>query len=148
MLDINLLRKDLNAAVARLETRKSPQPFLDVDAFRTLEGERKTIQTRTEELQARRNSLSKQIGQLKARGPDGQGQVDVAMADVASMKSELESSAARLEQLQSELQALLLALPNLPHASVPVGADETGNQVLRTWGTPPLMDFEIGRAHV
>ena len=143
MLDINLLRKDLNAAVARLETRKSPQPFLDVDAFRTLEGERKTIQTRTEELQARRNSLSKQIGQLKAKGPDGQAQVDAAMADVASMKSELESSAARLEQLQSELQALLLAVPNLPHASVPVGADETGNQVLRTWGTPPLMDFAV-----
>ena len=143
MLDINLLRKDLNAAVARLETRKSPQPFLDVNAFRTLEGERKTIQTRTEELQARRNSLSKQIGQLKAKGPDGQAQVDAAMADVASMKSELESSAARLEQLQSELQALLLAVPNLPHASVPVGADETGNQVLRTWGTPPLMDFAV-----
>ena len=143
MLDINLLRKDLNAAVTRLETRKSPQPFLDVDAFRTLERERKTIQTRTEELQARRNSLSKQIGQLKAKGPDGQAQVDAAMADVASMKSELESSAARLEQLQSELQALLLAVPNLPHASVPVGADETGNQVLRTWGTPPLMDFAV-----
>ena len=143
MLDINLLRKDLNAAVARLETRKSPQPFLDVDAFRTLEGERKTIQTRTEALQARRNSLSTQIGQLKAKGPDGQAQVDAAMADVASMKSELESSAARLEQLQSELQALLLAVPNLPHASVPVGADETGNQVLRTWGTPPVMDFAV-----
>ena len=143
MLDINLLRKDLDAAVARLETRKKPQPFLDVDVFRALEAERKTIQTRTEELQARRNALSKQIGQLKAQGPAGQPQVDAAMADVASMKGELESSAARLEQIQSELQAVLLALPNLPHASVPVGADETANVVLRSWGTPTAFAFPV-----
>jgi seryl-tRNA synthetase len=143
MLDINLLRKDLDAAVARLETRKKPQLFLNVEAFRSLEGERKTIQTRTEELQARRNSLSKQIGQLKARGTGGQTEVDAAMAEVASMKSELESSAARLEQIQSELHALLLAVPNLPHASVPVGADETGNVLVRSWGQPKAMDFPI-----
>ena len=143
MLDINLLRKDLAAAVARLETRKSPQLFLDVDVFRALEGERKTIQTRTEELQARRNSLSKQIGQLKSKGAAGQPQVDAAMADVAAMKSELESSTVRLEQIQSELQALLLAVPNLPHASVPVGVDETGNVVVRSWGTPKKMDFPV-----
>ncbi len=147
MLDINLLRKDLDAAVARLETRKKPQPFLDVDVFRALEAERKTIQTRTEELQARRNTLSKQIGQLKARGPVGQAQVDAAMAEVASMKGELESSAARLEQIQSELQAVLLAVPNLPHASVPVGADEKANVVLRTWGTPKAFAFPV-RDHV
>ncbi len=66
MLDINLLRKDLDEAVRRLQTRKNPQPFLDVERFRALEAERKTIQTRTEELQARRNSLSKKIGQLKS----------------------------------------------------------------------------------
>ncbi len=143
MLDINLLRNDLDAAVARLETRKKPQPFLNVAVFRALEAERKTIQTRTEELQARRNTLSKQIGQLKARGPAGQPQVDAAMADVASMKGELESSAARLEQIQSELQAVLLALPNLPHASVPVGADETANVMLRSWGTPKGFAFPV-----
>ncbi len=143
MLDINHLRKDLDAAVARLETRKKPQPFLDVVVFRALEAERKTIQTRTEELQARRNTLSKQIGQLKARGPVGQAQVDAAMAEVASMKGELESSAARLEQIQSELQAVLLAVPNLPHASVPVGADEKANVVLRTWGTPKAFAFPV-----
>ena len=143
MLDINLLRKDLDAAVARLETRKSPQPFLKVDVFRALEGERKTIQTRTEELQAQRNSLSKQIGQLKAKGVAGQAEVELAMASVAAMKNALESSAARLEQIQSELQALLLAVPNLPHASVPVGADETDNVVLRTWGIPKVFDFEV-----
>ncbi len=143
MLDINLLRKDLDAAVARLETRKKPQPFLNVDVFRALEGERKTIQTRTEELQARRNNLSKQIGQLKAKGVAGQAEVDVAMAGVSSLKQELESSAARLEQIQSELQAMLLAVPNLPHASVPVGADESANVVLRVWGTPRVMDWPV-----
>ena len=143
MLDINLLRKDLDAAVARLETRKKPQLFLNVEVFKSLEGERKTIQTRTEELQARRNSLSKQIGQLKSRGPAGQAAVDQAMADVAALKNELESSGARLEQIQTELHALLLAVPNLPHTSVPVGADETANLVVRSWGTPKVMDFPI-----
>jgi len=143
MLDINLLRKDLDAAVRRLETRKNPQPFLDVDRFRALEAERKTIQTHTEELQARRNSLSKQIGQLKSRGASAQGQVDAVMADVGSIKDELESSATRLEQLQAELLAVLLAVPNLPHASVPVGTSEADNVVLRSWGTPRVMDFPV-----
>jgi len=147
MIDINLLRKDLPAAVARLETRKSPQLFLDVDRFSGLESERKTHQTRTEELQNRRNTLSRQIGQLKSRGVAAQGEVDAVMADVVGLKGELEASAARLEQIQSELQGLLLAVPNLPHASVPVGADEHGNVVLRTWGAPRSLDFEV-RDHV
>ena len=143
MLDINLLRKDLDAAVARLETRKSPQPFLDTDGFRTLEVERKTIQTRTEELQARRNNLSKQIGQLKSQGAGGQAEVDAAMGAVASLKQELESSASRLEQIQDALQSLLLAVPNLPHASVPLGKDEAGNVLVRSWGAPRSMDFPV-----
>ncbi len=147
MLDITLLRKDLDAAVARLQTRKNPQPFLDVQQFRTLEAERKTIQTRTEELQARRNSQSKRIGQLKSQGAAAQGEVDAVMADVSSIKGELDASAARLEQIQHELQALLLAVPNLPHESVPVGAGEADNQVLRSWGTPRAMDFPV-RDHV
>ncbi|MBL8337490.1 MAG: serine--tRNA ligase [Rhodoferax sp.] len=147
MLDINYLRKDLAAAVARLETRKSPQPFLDVERFSALESERKTIQTRTEELQNRRNTLSRQIGQLKSKGAAGQAEVDQVMAEVAGIKGTLETSAARLEQIQSELQALLLAVPNLPHASVPVGADEHGNVVLRTWGTPRSLEFTV-RDHV
>jgi seryl-tRNA synthetase len=142
MLDITLLRKDLDSVIARLETRKTPQAFLKVDAFRALEAERKTIQTRTEELQARRNSLSKQIGQLKAKGPAGQVEADAAMAEVNALKNELENSANRLTQIQDELQALLLAVPNLPHESVPVGADEHGNVVVRSWGNPKAMDFE------
>lgn len=139
MLDISLLRKDLDSVVARLEARKSPQPYLDVAAFQSLEAERKTIQTRTEELQARRNALSKQIGQLKAKGESA----DAVMAEVAALKTELEQSAARLEQIQPEMQGLLLAVPNLPHESVPVGADEGGNVEVRKWGTPRKFDFAV-----
>ena len=143
MLDINLLRKDLDTAIARLETRKSPQTFLNVPAFKTLEAERKTIQMRTEELQGKRNSLSKQIGQLKAKGPAGQAETDAVMAEVAGLKSELETSATRLDQIQAEMQVLLLAVPNLPHESVPVGADEHGNVVVRSWGEPKAYEFTV-----
>jgi seryl-tRNA synthetase len=142
MLDITLLRKDLDSVVARLETRKSPQTFLDVEAFKTLEAERKTLQMRTEELQSKRNTLSKQIGQLKSKGPAGAAEVDAVMAEVAGLKSELEASANRLDQIQAELQVLLQAVPNLPHESVPVGSDEHGNVVVRSWGEPRALDFE------
>ncbi|MDP1789002.1 MAG: serine--tRNA ligase, partial [Methylibium sp.] len=137
MLDINLLRKDLEGVVARLETRKSPQPFLDVERFSALEAERKAIQTRTEELQARRNSLSKQIGQLKAKGED----TAAVMAEVGGIGDGLKASAERLEVIQSELHALLMALPNLPQAGVPVGADEHANVEVRRWGQPRTLDF-------
>ena len=105
MLDPILLRKDLDGVLARLKTRKDPQPFLDESAFRALEAERKTIQTRTEELQAQRNSASKQIGQRKAKGESA----DELMAQVASIKDELDASAARLDVIQDELNDLLLA---------------------------------------
>jgi seryl-tRNA synthetase len=141
MLDIVLLRKDLDAAVARLQTRKNPQPFLNVDAFRALEGERKTLQTRTEELQSQRNSLSKQIGMLKGKGQHAEA--DAAMAQVTAIKDELDASAQRLDVLQAELQTLLLAVPNLPHESVPVGEDENGNVEVRRWGSVRAFDFEV-----
>jgi seryl-tRNA synthetase len=147
MLDILLLRKDLDASVARLETRKKPQVFLNVEKFRALETERKTLQTRTEELQSQRNSLSKQIGMLKAKGES----TDQVMADVASIKTELDASALRLDALQAELQDMLLAVPNLPHESVPLGADEHGNVEVRKWSVdgkgPKTFDFEV-RDHV
>src|SRR6059058_1467158 len=139
MLDVNLLRKDLDGVIARLEARKSPQPYLDVAAFQRLEAERKTIQTRTEELQARRNQLSKQIGQLKAKGEPA----DAVMAEVGQIKTELDQSAARLEQLQPEMEAMMLGIPNLPHESVPVGADEHGNVEVRKWGTPRNFEFTV-----
>ena len=145
MLDINLLRKDLASVLARLETRKSPQPFLNAESFQSLEAERKSIQTRTEELQAKRNTLSKQVGMLKGKGEHAQA--EAAMAEVGQLKAELDQSVTRLETLQHELHQLLLAVPNVPHASVPVGADEHANVVVRTWGAPPVLDFEP-RDHV
>jgi seryl-tRNA synthetase len=146
MLDINLLRKDLPSAIARLETRKTPQAFLDVGAFQSLEAERKALQIRTEELQNQRNTLSKQIGQLKSKGEDA----SAVMAQVSAFKAELESSAARLEQIQADMQGLLLAVPNLPHESVPQGAGEAGNVEVRKWspiegpgGEPAAFSFEV-----
>ncbi len=141
MLDILLLRKDLDTAIARLETRKKPQAFLDVAAFQGLESERKTLQSRTEELQSQRNQLSKQVGMLISRG-DKDG-AEAAKAQVTASKAELEQSAARLEQIQAELQTMLAAVPNLPHESVPVGADESGNVEVRKWGTPGTYAFEV-----
>ena len=145
MLDIVQLRKDLDAVIARLETRKQPQAFLDVAAFRALESERKTLQTRTEALQSQRNSLSKQIGMFKGKGQHAEA--DAVMAQVGAIKTELDTSAARLDALQAELQSLLLAVPNLPHESVPVGAGEDGNVEVRRWGSPRAFDFPV-RDHV
>ena len=143
MLDITLLRKDLATVVARLETRKSPQPFLDVARFGTLESERKSLQTRTEELQAQRNSLSREIGKKKGQGADASAE----MAEVGGIAGELERSAARLEAIQAELSAMLMGLPNLPDASVPVGPDEHANVEVRRWGTPRRFEF-APRDHV
>jgi seryl-tRNA synthetase len=143
MLDITLLRKDLAHVITRLEMRKSPQPFLDVDRFSALESERKTLQTRTEELQAQRNSLSKQIGQLKARGED----TAAVMTSVGGIGDTLKASAERLDVIQTELSAMLMSVPNLPQDGVPLGADEAANVEVRRWGTPRLFDF-TPRDHV
>ena len=145
MLDINLLRKDLPTAIARLEMRKSPQTFLNVEAFQALEAERKAVQIKTEALQSQRTTLSKQIGQLKSKGEDA----SAVMALVSDAKVELEVSAVRLDQIQAEMQALLLAVPNLPHDSVPQGIGEAGNVEVRKWspaeglgGAPAALTFE------
>lgn len=143
MLDITLLRKDLASVVAALEKRKSPQPYLDVERFQSLESERKGIQTRTEELQARRNSLSKQIGGMKGRGED----TTALMAEVGGLGDELKRSAERLDIIQFELSTMLMNVPNLPHESVPEGEDESGNVEVRRWGTPRSFDFPV-RDHV
>src|SRR5690349_3925022 len=143
MLDINLLRKDLAHVIQRLERRKSPQPYLDVGRFSALEAERRTIQVRTEELQARRNSLSKQIGQLRSKGED----TAAVMAEVGGIGDELKASAERLDGILASLSQLLMSVPNLPQAAVPVGADETANVEVRRWGTPRSFDFPT-RDHV
>ncbi|WP_271009042.1 serine--tRNA ligase [Paucibacter sp. B51] len=143
MLDINLLRKDLAAVVARLNTRKNPQAFLDEARYAALETERKGVQMRTEELQSRRNSLSKQIGMLKGKGEDA----SAVMAEVGGIGDELKAAAERLEAIQAELSTMLMSVPNLPDESVPVGSDESGNVEVRRWGTPRSFDFEV-RDHV
>jgi seryl-tRNA synthetase len=139
MLDTILLRKDLPGVVAALQKRKNPQLFLDVDKFMQLDAERKTIQVRTEELQAKRNSLSKSIGMLKAKGES----TDAVMAEVATYKAELEAGEIRTAAIVADLNAMVMTLPNLPHESVAVGAGEEGNVEVRKWGTIRKFDFEV-----
>ncbi|MFC4343406.1 serine--tRNA ligase [Cupriavidus numazuensis] len=140
MLDIQLFRKDIDAVAQRLATRGFQ---LDVAAFQALEGERKQLQTQTEELQSRRNSLSKQIGMLKGKGEDA----SAVMAEVGGIGDTLKASAARLEEIQAQVSELMLSIPNLPHESVPVGKDETQNVEVRRVGEPRKFDFEV-RDHV
>ena len=136
MIDIQLLRKDIDSVAARLATRKYQ---LDVATFSALEAERKQIQTCTEELQSKRNTLSKQIGMLKGRGED----TSAVMTEVAGIGDELKVSAERLDLVQQEMSTFMLTIPNLPHESVPVGADETANVEVRKVGTPRVFDFEV-----
>ncbi|STQ90764.1 serine--tRNA ligase [Iodobacter fluviatilis] len=136
MLDINLLRTDLENVAARLASRKF---ILDVNAFSALENERKSLQTRTQDLQAKRNASSKLIGQAKAKGED----VSAIMADVALLGDELKAAETALAALQEKINDMLLSMPNLPHESVPEGKDETENEEVLRWGTPRVFDFEI-----
>ena len=136
MIDIQLLRKDIDNVAARLATRKFQ---LDVAGFNALEAERKAIQTRTEELQGKRNSLSKQIGMMKGKGED----TTALMAEVGGLGDELKANETALADVQAKLAAFMESVPNLPHASVPVGTDETGNVEVRKVGTPPVFDFEV-----
>ncbi|ANH68269.1 serine--tRNA ligase [Mitsuaria sp. 7] len=139
MLDITLLRKDLDAVIERLQQRKSPQPFLDVERFKALETDRKQVQIRTEELQAKRNQLSKQVGMLKGKGEDA----SAVMAEVGGIADELKAGAEKLDAIQVELNTMLMSVPNLPDTSVPAGADETGNVEVRRWGQPREFDFAV-----
>ncbi|MFO1268943.1 MAG: serine--tRNA ligase [Rubrivivax sp.] len=139
MLDIQQLRRDVDGVVAQLARRRSTTPLLDVPRFQALEAERKHIQTATEQAQAKRNALSKQVGQMKAKGG---GDTAPLMAEANALAEQMKAGAERLEVVQAELAALMMSLPNLPHASVPDGADETGNVEVRRWGTPRAFAFE------
>ncbi|MBP1205071.1 seryl-tRNA synthetase [Duganella sp. 1411] len=136
MIDIQLLRKDIANVAARLATRKYQ---LDVEAFNVLEAERKAIQTRTEELQGKRNSQSKLIGMMKGKGED----TTAIMAEVAGLGDELKANETALSAVQAKLGDFMQAIPNLPHESVPQGTDETGNVEVRKVGTPRSFDFEV-----
>ena len=136
MLDIQLLRNNIDAVVERLAARGFT---LDSATFQRLEAERKTLQTRTQELQASRNSLSKQIGILKGKGEDA----SAVMAQVASHKDELEANEVRLGELLWELDAFVATIPNVPHESVPVGKSESDNVETKRWGTPATYSFAV-----
>ncbi len=136
MIDPQLLRKDIASVQARLATRKFE---LDVDKFTALESERKSLQTRTEELQAKRNQLAKAIGMKKGKGEDASAE----MAEASQINVDTESGAARLAILQAELSDFLMGIPNLPDEAVPVGKDETENKEVKRWGQEPIFDFEI-----
>jgi seryl-tRNA synthetase len=137
MLDIQLLRQDITNIAQRLQTRGYS---LDITAFSQLEQQRKQLQMRTEELQAKRNNLSKQIGALK-----GQGKHDEAnevMAEVAQIKTELEHTDQNYQSIQNQIDSLVLTIPNLPHGDAPIGKDENDNVEIRRVGTPRHFDFQ------
>ena len=136
MLDIQQLRSNLDAVAQGLAKRGKP---VDFSAFIALEAERKTLQTRTQDLQAQRNSLSKQIGMLKGKGQDA----SEVMAQVGALGDELKASEARLNALLAEFNAILAGLPNIPDGSVPDGDDESANVEIKRWGTPRVFDFPV-----
>lgn len=136
MLDIQLLRTNLNYVTRKLASRNYHFP---VDRFNHLEAERKTVQTQTQDFQARRNAASKQIGLAKSKGEDA----SPILTEVAQLGDKLKQSEAKLEQIQFELQKILLDVPNLPHDSVPDGAGESDNQEIRRWGKISTFEFEV-----
>jgi seryl-tRNA synthetase len=135
MLDVQLLRNDIDAVARRLSDRGLK---IDTDRFQAMEVSRKSLQTRTQELQARRNQASKQIGQAKQKGEDA----SALMAEVAAMADELKANETRLTGLQSELNEFLLGIPNIPHASVPAGRNADDNVEARRVGEPRVLSFE------
>lgn len=136
MLDIQALRNDLDLVVSQLQQRGFT---FDADRFSALEQERKTVQTRTQELQSKRNTSSKQIGFAKSKGED----VSAIMAEVAGLGEQLKADETRLIELQTDLHNLLLNTPNLPHSSVPAGKSEADNVEVRKVGTPRSFDFAV-----
>jgi len=136
MLDIGLLRKDVAAVAARLKTRGYE---FDVDRFNRLEAERKAVQTKTEELQARRNALSKQVGVLKASGQDATS----LLAEAGAVPGAVKRLETQLARIQEQLQQWMLEVPNVTHESVPIGASAADNVEVRRWGTPRVFDFPV-----
>ncbi|MDO9024418.1 serine--tRNA ligase [Zwartia sp.] len=148
MLDPALLRKDLETVVRRLASRGFAFPL---EAFNSLESRRKSVQTETENLQAQRNTLAKQIGALKSRGEDA----SAVLAESQAIPARLKALEQDLTEIQTQLSDMLMSIPNMPHEGVPVGADSDGNIEVRRWvpeadpvtGDPKPLDFEP-RDHV
>ncbi|UZW62922.1 serine--tRNA ligase [Lysobacter enzymogenes] len=137
MLDPNLLRQQPAEVAARLHATRGFA--LDADALASLEAERKMVQVRTQELQSQRNKLSGEIGKRKSKGED----VAELMAQVSASGDEQKRGEARLDEIKAEIEAVALAIPNLPHDSVPLGADEAGNVEQHRWGAPREFDFAV-----
>lgn len=136
MLDIQLLRSNPEQVAMRLLTRGVQ---FDTAAFEALETERKQVQTHTQDLQSKRNALSKQIGILKGKGEDA----SAVLAEVSGIGDDLKANEEKLAALQERYQEFVALIPNLPHESVPVGKDEHGNVEVLRWGTPRVFDFEV-----
>jgi seryl-tRNA synthetase len=136
MIDIQLLRKDLDTVAARLADRKF---ILDKDTFVSLESDRKQVQSRSEELQAKRNQLAKAVGMKKGKGEDASAE----MAESTLVNQELQALTEKLTVVQSQLNDFLLNIPNIPHESVPTGKDESANQEVLRWGNIPTFDFQV-----
>jgi seryl-tRNA synthetase len=137
MLDPRLIRNELDETARRLAARGYT---LDTATIARMEGERKALQVRTQELQNERNTRSKEIGRAKSAGQD----ISVLRDRVSALGEELRRAESRLEQIQAQLNVLLLEIPNIPHLSVPPGKDENDNQEIRRWGEPPVFDFTPG----
>ena len=138
MLDIQLLRNNLDAVAERLATRGKP---IDFSEFQALEAERKTLQIQTQDLQQQRNTLSKAVGQAKAAKDEAKAQV--LLAEVAALPDKVKANEAALAVVQEKVNALLMTIPNLPQATVPAGKDSDDNVEQRRWGTPKAFDFEV-----
>lgn len=138
MIDIQLLRQNLTNVAEKLSNRGYK---LDIDNFQSLEQQRKQLQMRTEELQAQRNQFSKQIGALKSQGKHDEA--NLIMVNVAKIKTQLEETDHKYQLIQTQINDLLLTIPNLPHNDVPIGKDENDNVEIRRIGTPKQFDFEI-----
>ncbi len=136
MIDIQLLRKDLDSVAARLAERKF---MLDKDTFVSLESDRKQVQSRSEELQAKRNQLAKAVGMKKGKGEDASAEI----AESTAVNQELQALTEKLTVVQAQLNDFLLNIPNIPHESVPTGKDESANQEVLRWGNIPTFDFPV-----
>jgi seryl-tRNA synthetase len=136
MIDIQLLRKDLDTVAARLADRKF---VLDKDTFISLESDRKQVQSRSEELQAKRNQLAKAVGMKKGKGEDASAEI----AESTLVNQELQALTEKLTVVQAQLNDFLLNIPNMAHESVPTGKDESANQEVLRWGNIPTFDFQV-----
>ncbi|QLB40525.1 serine--tRNA ligase [Mannheimia pernigra] len=137
MIDQNLLRTNLEEVAEILKIKRNF--ILDIERVKSLEEQRKTLQVKTETLQAERNARSKNIGAAKARGED----ISTLLAEVDSMGNELDSAKVELDKVQNQIRELLLSVPNLPAEEVPLGKDDSENQEISRWGEPRQFDFEV-----